>query len=89
MNPHQSAEERILLTVADQSKLDLVMELLSHFDLVRAKRVKRWPEVELTSGSLTGSEDDFWSLAGAWDNRDIDAQQLKQQVWQRANGSQL
>lgn len=90
MTPSQNApvEEQILLTVADQSKLDLVMELLGHFDLVRAERVRASPQVTPTS-LPTAEEADFWALTGIWADRDLDAQALRQQAWQRANGAQL
>ena len=78
-------EEQILLTVADQSKLDLVMELLSHFDLVRAERVRAQPLATPNPVSETGSETDFWALAGIWKDRDIDARKLRDQSWKRPN----
>ena len=92
MTPEQTApqEEQILLTVADQSKLDLVMELLSHFDLVRAERIKVRPVAAVeTAPGPAGTEADFWALAGIWKDRDIDAKELRQRAWKRANGSQL
>ena len=92
MTPEQTApqEEQILLTVADQSKLDLVMELLSHFDLVRAERIKVRPVAAVeTAPEPAGTEADFWALAGIWKDRDIDAKELRQRAWKRANGSQL
>ena len=91
MNPSQPqpTEEQILLTVADQSKLDLVMELLSHFDLVRAERVRTQPVVASVAAPETGTEADFWALAGIWEGRDVDAKSLREGTWRRANGSQL
>ncbi|HEX8330540.1 MAG TPA: hypothetical protein VF629_23620 [Hymenobacter sp.] len=88
MTPSQNppGEEQILLTVADQSKLDLVMELLSHFDLVRAERIR---SLALVPQSPPDAESDFWAMAGLWADRDVDAQTLRQQAWQRADGAQL
>ena len=94
MSPSQpstvtGAEEQILLTVADQSKLDLIMELPSHFDLVRAERVKAPNSVEPTAApeptAMTPEQKarKFLQSAGIWEGRDIDAQELRQRAWQR------
>ena len=97
MNAEPTFREQIVLTIDDQSKVDLVMELLSHFDLVRARREQLPPalatthEQEIAPAEIptSGSDADFWALAGIWKDRDITADQLRQQAWQRANGSQL
>ncbi|MFC6224290.1 hypothetical protein ACFP2F_13655 [Hymenobacter artigasi] len=83
MNPSQNlpVEEQILLTVADQSKLDLVMELLSHFDLVRAERVKAMPKAPKEVSAE--AEADFWALAGIWKDRDIDLKKIRQESFDR------
>lgn len=93
MTPSQNLpiEEQILLTVADQSKLDLVMELLSHFDLVRAERVKARlvaPEPnesqnEPIISAQRGDEADFWALAGIWKDRDFDLEKMRQESFDR------
>ncbi|MDQ2769226.1 MAG: hypothetical protein M3Y54_01840 [Bacteroidota bacterium] len=98
MNPEQPTSdqpyrEQIVLTIDDQSKVGLVMELLSHFDLVRARReqVQGTPnkvngavaESPIAIEPVTGSDEDLWALAGIWKDRDITAEQLRQQAWQR------
>ena len=86
MTPEQTApqEEQILLTVADQSKLDLVMELLSHFDLVRAERIKVRPVAAMETAPVpAGTEADFWALAGIWKDRDIDLEKMRRESFER------
>lgn len=82
MNPSKSGEEQILLTVADQSKLDLVMELLSHFDLVQAQRIKVAIPAPAASSAI-GSDEDFWALAGLWKGRNIDLERMRQESFAR------
>ncbi|WP_310395875.1 hypothetical protein [Hymenobacter sp.] len=86
MNPSQPqpAEEQILLTVADQSKLDLVMELLSHFDLVRAERVRAQSS---RTQNLTPEEKArrFLLTAGQWEGRTLDADELRERAARRGN----
>lgn len=94
MSPSQPApgpEEQILLTVADQSKLDLVMELLSHFDLVQARRVRVGEpasvSLEKEAADLTPKQkaEQFLQLAGVWKDRDVDAAELRERAWRRGN----
>ncbi len=82
---NKPVEEQILLTVTDQSKLDLVMEMLSHFDLVRAERIVARPatNVPVAAGAEVGSEADLWALAGIWKDRDIDLDKMRQDVYER------
>jgi len=90
MEAEQSAEEQILLTVADQSKLDLVMELLSHFDLVRAERIQAQAAPAASAAEpekLTPEQkaQAFLGLAGIWADRDVDARTLRERAWRRGN----
>ena len=95
MNAEPAFREQIVLTIDDQSKVDLVMELLSHFDLVRARReqlppaltITDEPESEPSTASAGGSDADLWALAGIWKDRDIDADQLRRQAWERRTQS--
>lgn len=76
-------EEQILVTVADQSKLDLVMELLSHFDLVQAQRISAYPLPKPAPTPPTGTDEDFWSLAGIWKDRAIDLERMRRDSFER------
>ena len=89
MEAQQPTEEQIILTVADQSKLDLVMELLSHFDLVRAERVRVARPAASEAGpvilSATQKAQLFLQSAGIWEGRAIDATAIRQNAWKRNN----
>ena len=80
--PTEPQEEQILLTVADQSKLDLVMELLSHFDLVRAERVRIGAGIGTGSSNAVTTSPSFLDSYGMWEGRDVSAETLRQ-GWER------
>ena len=84
MTPSQNTpvEEQILLTVADQSKLDLVMELLSHFDLVRAERVRLVAGTGTDAPAAGSAAHSFLDSYGMWAGRDVNAAELRQ-GWER------
>ena len=87
MNAEPAFREQIVLTIDDQSKVDLVMELLSHFDLVRARRERLLPplEIDYTATPLpTEPKEGFLDSYGAWAGRDdvVEADELRKQ-WQR------
>ncbi len=86
MDPIQPFEECIIVTVEDQSKLALVMELLSHFDLVRARREKlpvMKVQPNVAEPPPLEQQDGFLASYGMWAGRDdIDADALREK-WQR------
>lgn len=89
MNPVQPIEEEcIILTVEDQSKLPLVMELLSHFDLVRARREKLPAPMRIEPAAAQPlhpeKAESFFDSFGAWAGRtDMDADELRKKSWER------
>ena len=93
MNAEPTFREQIVLTIDDQSKVDLVMELLSHFDLVRARREQLPPALEVhpmtATPVLAEPEAGFMDSYGAWAGRDdvVEADELRKQ-WQRDLTSQ-
>ena len=93
MNAEPNFREQIVLTVDDQSKVDLVMELLSHFDLVRARRERLLPPLTIDPATAppapTEPDTGFLDSYGAWAGRDdiVEAAELRQQ-WQRDLTSQ-
>lgn len=70
--------EQILVRVRDQSKMPLLLELLNALSFVDS--------VETTS-QMEHDEmptDDFFALAGLWQDHEIDGDLLRQQAWQRS-----
>ena len=65
--------QKITLTLKDEKKVNFLMELLKHFDFI---------EIEKPSQKRDESYN-FFASAGLWKNREIDAEQLRRQAWQR------
>ncbi len=67
------AMERIILTIKDGSKRNFFLELLKQFDFIEVQTAKE----------KKADQYDFFASAGLWKNRDIDANQLREQAWKR------
>jgi hypothetical protein len=65
--------QKITLTVKDDKKINFLMELLKQFDFIEIQK----------SGEKNNDDYDFFASAGLWKNREIDAEQLRSQAWQR------
>jgi hypothetical protein len=66
--------EQLVLNIKDKSKLSFLMQLIRQLDFVEIDKVKK---------KKTTSEYDFFASAGLWENRDIDAKELRKQAWNR------
>lgn len=60
--------EQIMVRVRDESKIDLLINLLGSLDFVDEVRTVNETEAPLDSGN---DAEDFFSLAGIWAGRDI------------------
>ena len=67
--------QKITLTIKDDSKLNFLLELLKQFDFI---------EVQKTAEKKS-DQYNFFESAGLWENRNIDAQQLRDQAWKRSH----
>ena len=65
--------QKFTLTIKDDKKVNFLMELLKQFDFIEIKK----------TGQIQDEKYDFFASAGMWKNRDIDAEQLRRQAWQR------
>ncbi len=65
--------KKITLTIKDDKKINFLMELLKQFDFI---------EIQSTGQKLNDNYD-FFSSAGLWKDRNINAEQLRNQAWQR------
>ncbi len=71
--------EQIIIQVTDKEKAQLLYQLLSALDFVKFL-TKVEPDVD--SASSTKTQEDFFSFAGLWANReDINIHSLRQQAW--------
>ncbi len=65
--------KKITLTIKDDKKTGFLMELLEELDFIEIQE----------SGKKVTEEYNFFSSAGMWKDRDIDAGKLRQQAWNR------
>lgn len=65
--------QKITLTIKDDKKVNFLMELLKQFDFIEINK----------SGQKKDEDYNFFASAGLWKNREIDAEKLRRQAWQR------
>ena len=65
--------QKITLTVKDDNKTNFLMELLRQFDFIEIQKSRQKQDDNY----------DFFSSAGLWKNRKMNAEQLRSQAWQR------
>ena len=76
LSKHTFMEQlQLIVRVADKEKAEMLTKILSALDFVNS--------VELVEHKPTKSDDeqDFFSLAGLWENRDITTESIRQQAW--------
>jgi len=66
--------EKIILNIKDSSKLSLLLKLIKQLDFVEVEKIKNDKPVK---------DHDFFSSAGLWSGRDINAKKLREQAWNR------
>jgi hypothetical protein len=66
--------EQIILTIKDRSKLSFLMQLINQLDFVEVDEIKK---------RKVSKNHDFFTSAGLWANREINAKQLRKQAWER------
>lgn len=66
--------EHIILKIKDSSKLSFLMQLIKQLDFVEVESVKK---------KKNTSKYDFFSSAGLWADRQVDAKELRKQAWNR------
>lgn len=74
LKSENSVMEKIILTIKDDRKKNFLLELLKQFDFI---------EVQKTT-EKKADQYDFFASAGLWKNRDITANQLREQAWKRS-----
>jgi hypothetical protein len=66
--------EHIILKIKDSSKLSFLMQLIKQLDFVEVESVKK---------KKNTSKYNFFSSAGLWADREVDAKDLRKQAWNR------
>lgn len=67
--------EQLIVRVTDKEKAKMLSKILSALDFVNS--VSRIEEIKTTSDD----EENFFSLAGVWENRDITIESIRQEAW--------
>lgn len=66
--------EQLILNIKDSRKLSFLMQLIKQLDFVEVEKVKK---------KKATAKYDFFSSAGLWANREVDAKELRKRAWNR------
>ncbi|EDN67433.1 hypothetical protein BGP_2501 [Beggiatoa sp. PS] len=73
--------EQIVIQVTDREKAQLLYQLLSALDFVKTITTVE-PDISISNASSTETQEDFFSFAGLWSNReDINIHSIRQNAW--------
>lgn len=71
--------EQLIVQVADKEKAEMLLKILSALDFVNSV------EVMEDKATISDNEQDFFSLAGLWENRHVTTESIRQQAWRNDN----
>jgi hypothetical protein len=71
--------DKIVINIKDHEKLPLFMEFLRLFQFVEVQTEKK----TTSKSKLKSKEYNLFDSAGIWENRKIDANQIRNQAWAR------
>lgn len=66
--------QKLILNIKDSSKLSLLLDLINQLDFVEVEKIKK---------DKNSSDHNFFSSAGLWSGRDVNANELRKQAWSR------
>ncbi|MBW4671659.1 MAG: hypothetical protein KME60_30595 [Cyanomargarita calcarea GSE-NOS-MK-12-04C] len=66
--------EQLIVQVADKEKAEMLFKILSALDFVNSVEV-------MEDKATISDEQDFFSLAGLWENRNVTTESIRQQAW--------
>jgi len=75
--------EQIEVQLQDRGKAKILIEFLKVLDFVDSVKITTDYECSNTMTELSGTEIDFFALAGLWSDRDISMESIRQQAWPR------
>ncbi len=67
--------EQLIVRVADKEKAEMLSKILSALDFVNSV------EVMQDKTTISNDEQDFFSLAGLWENRNVTTESIRQKAW--------
>jgi len=69
--------EQLIIKVADKEKAQMLLAIISALDFVNSV------EVIKDKTTISDNEEDFFSLAGLWENRNITTESIRKEAWRR------
>ena len=66
---------QLIIRVQDKEKAKVLSEVLSALDFVSSV------EIIKEKAAISEKKEDFFSLAGLWENRNITAKSIRQEAW--------
>jgi hypothetical protein len=67
--------EQLIVNIANPEKAQMLSEFLRSLDFVNSVQIR---EEKL---SISQQEEDFFQLAGLWENRDLTTESIRQEAW--------
>ncbi len=67
--------EQLIVRVADKEKAEMLSKILSALDFVNSVEVMQDKTI------ISNDEQDFFSLAGLWENRNVTTESIRQEAW--------
>jgi phosphopantetheine adenylyltransferase len=67
--------QQLIIQVADKEKAEMLLKIISALDFVNSV------EVVEDNTNITDNQQDFFALAGMWENRNISTESIRQQAW--------
>ncbi|MCE2719033.1 MAG: hypothetical protein ACK6A9_16240 [Dolichospermum sp.] len=69
--------QQLIIQIADKEKAQMLLKIISALDFVNSV------EVIEDNTSISDDEQDFFSLAGIWENRNITTDSIRQEAWRQ------
>lgn len=71
--------QQLIIQVADKEKAEMLLKIISALDFVKSV------EVVEDHNNIADSQQDFFDLAGMWENRNISTESIRKQAWRTEN----
>ncbi|WP_353932796.1 hypothetical protein WJM97_09480 [Okeanomitos corallinicola TIOX110] len=71
--------QQLIIQVADKEKAEMLLKIISALDFVNSV------EVVEDNTNIADNQQDFFALAGMWENRNITTESIRQQAWRTEN----
>ncbi len=66
---------QLIVRVSDKGKAEMLTKILTSLDFVNSV------EIVEEQPTISDEEQDFFSLAGLWENRDISTESIRKEAW--------